>query len=132
MVPIIKSGVFKCDRATRFAAGYDLRCSEDFTLNHGSVVIVPTGVYLQMPMNMCAMVCSRSGLATKGVMVVNAPGIIDPDYANEVKVILTRVTPGSISFTAGDRIAQLVFTEWHKADDTPAKKRLGGFGSTGS
>lgn len=132
MEPIIKSGVFKCDRATRFSAGYDLRCSEDFTVSHDSIVIVPTGVYLQMPLNMCAMVCSRSGLATKGIMVVNSPGIIDPDYTNEVKVILTRVIPGSMSFTAGDRIAQLVFTDWFKADDTPVGKRSGGFGSTGS
>lgn len=128
---VVRSGVYKCTRATTLSAGYDLRSSEDFTVEHGSVVVVPTGVYLRLPYRICGMVCSRSGLATKGIMVVNAPGIIDPDYENEVKVLLTKVTPGAMAFSAGDRIAQLLFVEWHCAMDSPESKRAGGFGSTG-
>ena len=128
---VVKSGVFKCNRATTLSAGYDLRCSEPFTVEQGSIATVSTGVYLRLPYRICGMVCSRSGLAAKGIMVVNAPGIIDPDYENEVKVLLTKITPGSMSFSAGDRVAQLVFVEWHCAMDSPESKRTGGFGSTG-
>ncbi len=131
----IRSGVYRVSRSTKHSAGYDLRCTESFTVTHGEITIVSTGVYVRMPVDTMGMVCSRSGLATKGIIVVNAPGIIDPDYTQEVKVIMTRLIPGSVSFTAGDRIAQLVFTKWLPttvdANTTFAPERTGGFGSTG-
>jgi dUTP pyrophosphatase len=95
---------------SEYAAGYDLKSNEDYELNKDSIVVVSTGVYMDMPKNMYAQVCSRSGLAAKfGIYVVNAPGIIDADYKGEIKVILTKISNGFFNIKKGDRIAQLIF-----------------------
>lgn len=127
----IRATKFKCERATEKSAGYDLRASEDVSLLPGQVVVVPTGVFLEIPADVMAMVCSRSGLASRGIVVNNAPGIIDADYTDEVKVILMNQTDQPVSFTAGDKVAQLVFTKWVNAGDVVSYQREGGLGSTG-
>jgi dUTP pyrophosphatase len=78
------------------------------------------------------MVCSRSGLALRGLAVANAPGIIDADYTDTIKVLLHNRTQGDWIIEAGDRIAQLVFTPFVVGDDIPADERIGGLGSTGA
>jgi dUTP pyrophosphatase len=85
-----------------------------------------------MPVNLCALVCSRSGLALRGLAVANAPGIIDADYTDTIKVLLHNRTQGDWVIEAGDRIAQLVFTPFVVGDDVPADERQGGLGSTGA
>lgn len=128
---LIRATAFKCERATEKSAGYDLRTDEGVNLLPGQIAVVSTGVFLEMPADVMAMVCSRSGLASRGIVVNNAPGIIDADYTDEVKVILMNQTDQPVSFTAGDKIAQLVFTKWVNAGDVVSIHREGGIGSTG-
>ena len=128
---IISATKHKCERATEKSAGYDLRAGDDANLLPGQVAVVGTGVFLEMPADVMAMVCSRSGLASRGIVVNNAPGIVDADYKDEVKVILINQTDQPVSFNAGDKIAQLVFTKWVNAGDVVAFHREGGLGSTG-
>jgi dUTP pyrophosphatase len=77
------------------------------------------------------MVCSRSGLALRGLAVANGPGIIDADYADTIKVLLHNRTQGDWVIEKGERIAQLVFVEYKTGVDAPQDERVGGLGSTG-
>jgi dUTP pyrophosphatase len=120
---------------TSGSAGIDLPAAESAQVAFGEVVIVSTKCRTIMPRGFCAMVCSRSGLAAKhGVMVVNAPGIIDSDYRDEVKVILTKIKNDGVPFAieAGDRIAQLVFMPVATSSTIASGERNGGLGSTGT
>lgn len=129
--------------ATVQSAGLDMRASYPDhvvrTLAPWTRVIVPTGIYLEIPNGYECQVRSRSGLAAnQGVTVLNAPGTIDSDYRGEVKVILINMSDEPFQINDGDRIAQLVFqkvehVEW---DDTyktvtTTQRGAGGFGSTG-
>lgn len=127
----IRALKFKCERATEKSAGYDLRTAEDVSLLPGQIKVVSTGVWLEMPADVMAMVCSRSGLASRGIVVNNAPGVIDADYEHEVKVILMNQTDEPYSIVAGDKVAQLIFTKWMSAGDVVTYHREGGLGSTG-
>ena len=129
----IHATMFPCNRSTAESVGYDIRCATGFSIKQGEIVVVDTGVFLEMPACTYAMVCSRSGLASKGIFVANAPGIIDPDYKDEIKVILFKGTaePATTHFKAGDRIAQLVFAKTLLGTDIAAGERKGGLGSTG-
>lgn len=120
-------------------AGLDLRSAEEFTLPPGERRLVKTGVRIELPEGQMAMVCSRSGLAIRnGVFVLNAPGIVDSGYRNEIGVILANLSTESTDFKVGDRIAQLVFCSFSHAEveyvdsiDENTDRGLGGFGSTG-
>jgi dUTP pyrophosphatase len=122
-------------------AGYDLHAREDVTLPAGGGrAIVPTGVAVAIPPGWAGLIMPRSGLALKhGVTCLNTPGLIDPLYRGELKVLLVNTDP-SDDYTVhrGDRIAQLVMTrveaevEWNEVDDLDATTRdTYGFGSTG-
>lgn len=121
-----------CVRATEHSFGYDLRTPLEFRVTPNETVIVPTGVYVKMSTLVMGMVCSRSGLSTKGLVVANAPGIIDADYKDEIKVILHNHGRESHVFNIGDKIAQLVFTYGALGTDVVSEKRNGGLGSTGT
>lgn len=131
---------------TKLSAGLDLCAQEDVRITTGRRAVVDTGVYLKdvMPSNMLlsrpfdsfapfAMVCSRSGLAAEyGVAVLNAPGIIDADYKDTIKVILINHGHYPVHITKGDRIAQLVFSfAYRRPDLVKDEDRHGGLGSTG-
>lgn len=126
------------ERATAGSAGFDLRATEDFTVEPGVPCLVPTGLRMEMPPTLEAQVRSRSGLAAKyGVFVLNSPGTIDSDYRGEVKVILATHRPFVYVGKAGERIAQLVFAnvvvpEIVEDDLDETDRGSGGFGSTGS
>lgn len=76
-------------RKTAGSVGYDLQSTQEVTIEPGEVCIVSTGLSFQeMPDGYYLEIVSRSGLATKGVFVVNAPAQIDNDYRGEIKVIL--------------------------------------------
>ncbi len=121
-------------------AGYDLHANVDVTIAPaGGRALVPTGLAVAIPQGHGGFVLPRSGLALKhGVTVVNAPGLIDPQYRGEVKVLLLNTDPETpYDVTRGDRIAQLViqaveYVEWRVVDSLDETTRdTFGFGSTG-
>jgi dUTP pyrophosphatase len=121
-------------------AGYDLHARERVELApRGGRALVPTGLAVAIPSGHAGFVLPRSGLALKhGVTCLNAPGLIDPLYRGELKVLLVNTDPTE-SFTVerGDRIAQLVIqrvepVEWQEVDALDVTSRdTFGFGSTG-
>ena len=121
-------------------AGYDLRAREAAVLTPGGGrAAVPTGIAVAIPDGYCGLVLPRSGLALRhGVTCLNAPGLIDSGYRDEVRVILVNHDPVQpFEVARGDRIAQLVIAraesvEWTVVDDLENSIRgTGGFGSTG-
>lgn len=133
-------------RGTTEAAGYDVRAFLPYPMmiKPLETVKVPTGLFFAIPSDSAMLICSRSGLASKGVMVANGPGILDSDYRGELLVLLTYVAPpDALPFVIrdGDRIAQLLFVRseslgyprFFVTDALPApnSNRVGGFGSTG-
>lgn len=124
--------------ASAGAAGMDVVTAEDFTLEPGERVAVPSGFAIAIPDGYEVQLRPRSGLAFKhGVTCLNTPGTIDSDYRGEVKVILANLGGEPFSALRGERIAQLVptpvlraeMTEVEELDDTV--RGTGGFGSTG-
>jgi dUTP pyrophosphatase len=125
---------------TSGAAGMDLRASlpEPVTLRPLERSLVPTGLFIELPVGYEAQVRPRSGLAAKkGVTVLNSPGTIDADYRGEIKVILVNLSNETFVVEDGERIAQLVVSkhervEWQPSEELAASDRgAGGFGSTG-
>ena len=119
-------------------AGYDLRCVEPFALAPGERATVPTGVAIAVPGGAAGLVVPRSGLAAKhGLSVVNGPGLIDPGYRGEIRVVLVNLGTERFEAGAGDRIAQLLLVpfwapELRAVGDLPATARgASGFGSSG-
>jgi dUTP pyrophosphatase len=119
-------------------AGYDLRCIEPFALKPGERRLVPTGVAIALPPGTAGLVVPRSGLAiTHGISVVNGPGLVDPNYRGELRVILVNLGAERFEAQAGDRIAQLLIVPFvtpdlQLVDDLPESERgANGFGSSG-
>jgi dUTP pyrophosphatase len=121
-------------------AGCDLRAREGVVLSpRGGRAAVPTGVAVAIPPGYAGLVLPRSGLALRhGVTCLNAPGLIDSGYRDEVRVILVNHDPEEpFEVHRGDRVAQLVIQpveaiEWVVVERLEDSARgLGGFGSTG-
>jgi dUTP pyrophosphatase len=93
------------------AAAYDIAyCGIETNLWPQQTMVLDTGVYLELPPNVCAMILSRSGLAAKNsIFCLNAPGLIDPDYRGEIKVILHNLSDKPFRIHNGMRIAQIMF-----------------------
>ena len=90
-------------------AGFDLRCVEAFALEPGERRVVPTGVAVALPEGVAGLVVPRSGLAARhGLSVVNGPGLIDPTYRGEIRVVLVNLGAERYEGEAGDRVAQLL------------------------
>ena len=126
--------------ATDYAAGMDLRANLEvpLSLKPGERVLVPTGLFAEIPEFFEAQIRPRSGLAIKhGVTVLNAPGTIDADYRGEIKVILINLGKETFEITHGERIAQMVVAshekvEWVPSEELePSDRGAGGFGHTG-
>lgn len=126
--------------ATPSSAGMDVRAdiAEPITLKPLQRAMVPTGLFLEIPVGYEVQVRPRSGLAAKkGITVLNAPGTIDADYRGEVNVILVNLSSEDFVVEPGERIAQLVLArheviEWEEAENLSQTSRgEGGFGSTG-
>jgi dUTP pyrophosphatase len=122
------------------SAGMDLRAniSEPITMGPLERAIVPTGLFIELPIGVEAQVRPRSGLAAKkGVTVLNAPGTIDADYRGEVGVILVNLSNEPFVIENGERIAQMVIAQheqavWKEVIELSTTDRgEGGFGSTG-
>lgn len=125
---------------TEHAAGCDLRANltEPVVLAPLGRALIPTGLFLEIPVGMEGQVRPRSGLAAKhGVTVLNSPGTIDADYRGEVKVILVNLSDTAFTINNGERIAQLVVAkheraEWEESSSLADSERgAGGFGHTG-
>ena len=126
-------------RAHEGDAGYDLHAAEDVVIEPGERASVGTGVALALPGGVAGLVVPRSGLAARhGIALVNAPGLIDPGYRGEVRVLLLNTDRrASFEVVVGDRVAQLLVVrfeapELHEAPSLEATVRgTAGFGSTG-
>ena len=120
-------------------AGHDLHSVEAVTLAPGERAIVATGLAIELPEGHAGWVVPRSGLAARhGIAIVNAPGLIDPGYRGEVRVLLLNTDRAdSFEIEVGDRIAQLLVTPFAPAEPVEAGeldqtgRGAGGFGSSG-
>lgn len=121
-------------------AGYDLHARERVELPAGGGrALVPTGLAIAIPSGFAGFVLPRSGLALQsGVTCLNTPGLIDPLYRGELKVLLVNTDPSTpYTVERGDRIAQLVIqrvehVDWQEVDQLEVTERDAfGFGSTG-
>lgn len=126
--------------ATPYSAGVDLRAyiSEPIYLKPLERILVPTGLYLELPQGYEAQIRPRSGLALKhGLTVLNTPGTIDADYRGEIRVILVNLSNEDFVINDGERICQMVIAShaqvvWDAVDTINETERgAGGFGHTG-
>jgi dUTP pyrophosphatase len=126
--------------ATAGSSGMDLRANmnESITLAPMERVLVPTGLFIELPVGYEAQIRPRSGLAMKmGITCLNTPGTIDADYRGEIKVLLINMDQQPQVILPGERIAQLVIQRvekinWLSVDELGNSERNeGGFGSTG-
>ena len=120
-------------------AGYDLHAAEDAVIEPGDRASVGTGLALALPGGVAGLVLPRSGLAARhGIALVNAPGLIDPGYRGEVRVLLLNTDrEKTFEVAAGDRIAQLLLVRFEAPELReapslePTARGTAGFGSTG-
>lgn len=119
-------------------AAYDLRSRQDIELPVGKPVIVPTGLFLELPAGYEAQIRPRSGLAIKhSIGLLNSPGTIDAGYRGEVGIISFNAGSEPFKVNRGDRIAQMVISKLPEVELvqvkslSTTKRGSGGFGSTG-
>lgn len=123
--------------ATEGSAAFDLHSTEDICLYPNAVTKVPTGVAIELPKNTYGAVAPRSGLASKGITVMNAPGIVDMDYRGEVCVLLYNTTEERVKVKVGDRVAQMLVLPYFKVEFEEVEELSetvrgeGGFGHSG-
>lgn len=125
---------------TDSAAGMDLRANigEDISLAPLQRVLIPTGLFIELPQGYEAQIRPRSGLAFKhGLTVLNSPGTVDADYRGEIKVLLVNLSNETFVVKDGERVAQMVVAKheqviWESSDLLSDTMRgAGGYGSTG-
>ncbi len=125
---------------TAASAGMDLRANldADIVLKPLERILVPTGLFVEIPDGYEAQIRPRSGLAIKkGITLLNSPGTIDADYRGEIKVILVNLSTEPFTICNGERIAQMIIAaykkaEWVEVDELENTSRgAGGFGHTG-
>jgi len=126
--------------ATPGSSGLDLRASLSIPviLKPMERAMIPTGLFLEIPLGYEAQVRPRSGLALKhGITCLNSPGTVDSDYRGEIKIILINLSQEEHTINNGDRIAQMVICKVEKALLQTAEqlestlRGEGGFGHTG-
>jgi dUTP pyrophosphatase len=132
---MISPGAEMPRKATKGSSCYDLHSVNDYMILYNQVVVIQTGVYLELPENTEAQIRSRSGLASRGVFVLNSPGTIDSDYREEIGVILMNLGQYPCNIRKGDRIAQMKLVKYEPIEleevNSIMKTNRGGFGSTG-
>ncbi len=125
---------------TAHAAGMDVRAfiETEITIKPLQRILIPTGLYIELPIGYEAQIRPRSGLAYKhGISIVNAPGTIDADYRGEIKVLLVNLSDTDFVVNNGDRIAQMVIAKhetvaWNEVEELSDTVRgAGGYGHTG-
>lgn len=125
---------------TAHAAGMDLRAfiTEQIIIKPLQRFLIPTGLFIELPVGYEAQIRPRSGLAYKhGITVLNSPGTIDADYRGELKVLLVNLSDTDFVVNNGERIAQMVVAKhetvvWQSAEELSSTDRgEGGYGHTG-
>ncbi|MGZ5243424.1 MAG: dUTP diphosphatase [Bacteroidia bacterium] len=125
---------------TSCSAGMDLRANidENVIIKPFERKLIPTGLFMELPVGFEAQVRPRSGLALKhGITVLNSPGTIDADYRGEIKVLLINFSQEDFTVENGQRIAQMIISrhetvQWEEADSlTETQRGAGGYGHTG-
>jgi len=126
---------------TPHSAGMDLRANIDEPITLGPLerTLIPTGLFIELPVGYEAQIRPRSGLAFKhGISIVNTPGTIDADYRGEIKVILVNLSNTPFIINDGERVCQMVVTQhervnWEETNELDKTERgAGGFGHTGA
>lgn len=126
---------------TPYSAGMDLRANIDEPITLGPLerMLVPTGLFIELPVGYEAQIRPRSGLAIKhGISLVNTPGTIDADYRGEIKVILVNLSNVPFVINDGERICQMIVAKHERVDWEESQilgktiRGEGGFGHTGA
>ncbi|MBS1736243.1 MAG: dUTP diphosphatase [Bacteroidetes bacterium] len=126
--------------ATLGSSGMDIRAfiENNVTLQPLQRALIPTGLFIELPVGYEAQIRPRSGLAIKqGITCLNSPGTIDADYRGEIKVILINLSNESVTINNGDRIAQMVIQKVEQVELievqelNTTERGAGGFGHTG-
>ena len=127
--------------ATEASAGMDLRANTDgpLVLQPLERMLVPTGIFIELPVGYEAQIRPRSGLATKkGITVINSPGTVDADFRGELRISLVNLSNEPFELLPGERIAQMAVSrhekvEWEDVEVLSDTDRgAGGWGSTGN
>lgn len=125
---------------TIHSAGMDLRANieEPIILASLQRVLIPTGLFIELPQGYEAQIRPRSGLAFKhGLTVLNSPGTIDADYRGEIKILLVNLSNEAFEIKDGERIAQMIVSKHEVVEWTPVEelsntdRGAGGYGHTG-
>lgn len=124
---------------TAGAAGFDLAASVDVTIAPDAIVLIPTGLVVEVPNGHFLGIFARSSTPLKkGLIVANGVGVLDSDYCgptDELKIQVMNVTSAPVTVKAGDRIAQGIVMPYARVDiedgDGATAPSRGGFGSTG-
>ena len=125
---------------TEHAAGLDLRANleENIVLKPLERKLIPTGLFIELPVGFEAQIRPRSGLAfKKGITILNAPGTIDADYRGEIGIILINLSHEEFVIENGERICQMIVAAhetvvWEPVEVLEETNRgAGGFGHTG-
>ena len=140
-VKIVNKSAFPVpEYATEGSAGMDLRANIEKakTLAPMERAIIPTGLFIELPIGFEAQIRPRSGMAfKKGLSIPNSPGTIDADYRGEIGVIVINLNTEAVIIEPGERIAQIVIAKyerisWSEVEALSETERgTGGFGSTG-
>ena len=127
--------------ATPGAAGMDVRAYRPegpVTVGPGERALIPTGLYMQLPQGYECQIRPRSGLALNyGITIANSPGTVDCDYRGEIGIILLNTSKYDFTVNNGERICQMVITEytavkWEEVEELDRTKREdGSFGHSG-
>ncbi len=129
------------DYETEGASGMDLRAflQTPITLKSLERMLVPTGLFVEIPVGFEGQVRPRSGLSIKhGISLVNCVGTIDSDYRGELKIPVINLSGETYTIQDGERIAQLVIASYERVKTiavtelTDTERGKGGFGSTGT
>jgi dUTP pyrophosphatase len=129
------------EHATVHSAGIDLKAdlSKEIIIKSLERVLVPTGLFVELPEGYEAQIRPRSGLAIKsGISVLNTPGTIDSDYRGEIMVILINLSKEDFVIKNGDRICQMVISRYERVQFEEVEelsktvRGRGGFGHTGN
>jgi len=127
--------------ATAGSAGMDIRANLPGTLTMQPMerMLIPTGLFIELPEGYEAQIRPRSGMAIKqGITCLNSPGTVDSDYRGELKVILINLSNTVQQIAHGERIAQMIIAKTERAELMPVEqlnksvRGEGGFGHTGS
>ncbi|MDD5506960.1 MAG: dUTP diphosphatase [Bacteroidales bacterium] len=141
-IKIVNRSKYPCPAyETVSSAGMDLRANlrQPIRLEPMERMLVPTGLFIELPAGYEAQVRPRSGLAIRhGITVLNTPGTIDADYRGEIMVIMINLSREPFDIQDGDRIAQMIIASHEKAEWVEVRELLdtdrgqGGFGHTGN